>query len=92
MQISYKQVRICYKIKIDSRDFNSGFYCFLLHHCPRYSSVKPLLHPHRAASITQKSNPCITTEAPLQCKSCSLATSNSLFDSPILCTFSPQTT
>ena len=29
MQISYKQVKTCYKIKIDFRDFRNGFCQFL---------------------------------------------------------------
>ena len=48
MQISYKQVKTCYKIKIDYRDLDCCFYGVLLRKQHPRLTTKPLLHSDSA--------------------------------------------
>ncbi len=48
MQISYKQVKTCYKIKIDSRESKSCFYGVLPCKQHQNLTIAPLLHYNSA--------------------------------------------
>ena len=48
MQISYKRVKICYKIKIDSRVLDCRFYGVTLYKQHPYLTITPLLQSNSA--------------------------------------------
>ena len=48
MQISYKRVKTCYKIKIDYRDLDGCFYGILLYEQYLRLTIEPLLHSNSA--------------------------------------------
>ena len=49
MQISYKQVKTCYKIKIDYRGLGGCFYCVMLCKQHQCLTIAPLLRSNSAA-------------------------------------------
>ena len=54
MQISYKRVKSCYKIKINSRELKSCFYGFLQHKSYPCQPSKNTKCPHSAAFTVSK--------------------------------------
>ena len=66
MQISYKQVKTCYKIKICFREL-LGRFCGVWHRCcPHNIQEKPLFHSNTAAVGVQERLFCMTKEAVLE--------------------------
>ena len=52
MQISYKQVKTCYKIKIDSIGLGGCFYGVMLCKQHQCLTIAPLLQPNSAVSVS----------------------------------------
>lgn len=56
-------VKKCYKMKIDSRDWQSGFYGFLRCPTPCFYSIRASLHSKGTTFGVQRSSNCNATEA-----------------------------
>ena len=91
MQISYKRVKTCYKIKIDFRDFRSRFRAFLPSAKPPGQSKTKPPPSYRAPFTVLNFLSCTPIVALSGCDSATIAPLNSHFNIPMIYVRHPPT-